>query len=316
MDLGNDSGDVGSINDLTGGGAGDGGAEAAGGGADAGAGGGGTGGDGGAQGGGDVPADFLALFPTDTPDGETASLQDWVKATGVKDAATLAKIARDNQRALRESGRIKVPGEGATDQEIAEYRAAIGVPDSPQGYTVPEFKDGAGNPIPINTALTERIFAKAHALGVPKAIGEQLVADEIRAQIEEHDAAVAALQREAQEHIGKWGPEKEQGVAQVNAALKELGFTRQDVDHMRAMPSGVGKFLDAMRKIGSNFTEDTLIRGDRQTFGMTAQQAQAEIDAMKADRAIADKVMVPGSPENLKWNRLNGILAEAAAKAA
>jgi len=262
--------------------------------------------------GGDIPADFLALFPADTPDGESASLQDWVKASGVKDAATLAKIARDNQKALRESGRIKVPGEGATPQEIAEYRAAIGVPDAPTGYQLPEFKGADGNPIPVNTALTERIFAKAHELGIPKAIGEKLVADEIEAQLAEHDAAVKQLQADAQKHIAAWGAEKDQGIAQVNAALKELGFTREDVEHMRAMPGGVGKFLDAMRKIGSNFTEDTLIRGDRQTFGMTAQQAQAEINAMKADRAIADKVMIKGTPENEKWNRLNAVLAEAA----
>lgn len=265
---------------------------------------------------GDIPADFLALFPAETAEGESASLQDWVKATGVKDAATLAKIARDNQKALRESGRIKVPGEGATAQEIAEYRAAIGVPEAPTGYQVPEFKDAAGNPIPINTALTERIFAKAHELGGPKALIEQLVAGEIQAQIEEYDAAVKQLQADAQKHVAGWGPEKEQGIAQVNAALKELGFSREDVDHMRAMPGGVGKFLDAMRKIGSTFTEDTLIKGDRQTFGMTAEQAQAEINAMKADRAVADKVRVPGSPERQKWDRLNAVLAEAAAKAA
>lgn len=302
MDLGNDTPDVGSINDLLGSDPAPAAVPA--------------GGDPGAPGdppaGGDIPADFLALFPADTPEGETASLQDWVKATGVKDAATLAKIARDNQRALRESGRIKVPGEGATPQEVAEYRAAIGVPDAPTGYQLPEFKGADGNPIPVNTALTERVFAKAHELGVPKAIGEQLVAGEIAAQIKEYDAAVKQLQADAQKHIASWGAEKDQGLAQVNAALKELGFSRDDVEHMRAMPGGVGKFLDAMRKVGSNFTEDTLIKGDRQTFGMTAEQAQAEINAMKADRAIADKVRVPGSPERQKWDRLNAVLADRA----
>lgn len=264
-----------------------------------------------ASGSGDIPADFLALFPTETPDGESASLQDWVKATGVKDAATLAKIARDNQRALRESGRIKVPGEGATAQEIAEYHAAIGVPSDPSGYTVPEFKDAAGNPIPVNTALTERIFAKAHELGGPKALIEQLVASEIQSQIEEHDAQVAELQKQAQAHIAKWGADKEQGIAQVNAALKELGFSREDVDHMRAMPGGVGKFLDAMRKIGGNFTEDTLIKGDTRTFGMTPQAAQAEIDAMKNDPAKRDKIFVPGSAEAVRYERLLDIVSSA-----
>ena len=261
---------------------------------------------------GDVPADFLALIPAEAPEGEP-SLQDWVKSVGVKDVATLAKIARDNQKALRESGRIKVPGEGATAQEIAEYRAAIGVPDKPEGYAVPEFKDAAGNPIPVNTALTQRIFAKAHELGGSKALVEQLVASEIEAQIAEHDAAVKELTAAAQKHVASWGPEKDRGMAQVNAALKDLGFSREDVEHMRAMPSGVGKFLDAMRKVGSNFTEDTLVKGDRQTFGMTPETAQAELTAMQSDPEVAKKIMVPGSPERIKRDRLLDIVANAKA---
>lgn len=310
MDLGNDgNAGAGTVDDLFGGGGGAAADAGAGGGGDAGA---GAGGDAGAAG-GDVPADFLALFPADTPEGETASLQDWVKATGVKDVATLAKIARDNQKALRESGRVKIPGEGATPQEIAEYRQAIGVPDTPEGYAVPEFKGADGNPIPVNTALTQRIFAKAHELGGPKALVEQLVASEIEAQIAEHDAAVKETQTAAQAHIAKWGPEKEAGLAQVNAALKELGLSREDVEHMRAMPSGVGKFLDAMRKVGSNFTEDTLVKGDRRTFGMTQEAAQAELDAMKKDAVAMQRINVPGTAERQRWDRLNNIAAGIAA---
>lgn len=313
MDLGNDESGAGTINDLLGGGGGGSAADAGdgAGGGESGADG-GSGGDGGTAG-NDVSADFLAQFPADTTEGETASLQDWVKATGVKDVATLAKIARDNQRALRESGRVKIPGEGATPQEIAEYRQAIGVPNDPSGYAVPEFKGADGNPVPINTELTQRVFAKAHELGGPKALIEALVHSEIEAQIAEHDAAVLALQKQASEHIAKWGPEKDAGVAQVNAALKELGFSRADVDHMRAMPGGVGKFLDAMRKIGGNFTEDSMVKGDRRTFGMTPEQAQQELAAMRNDPVALERIKVPGSAERQKWDRLNNLAAGMAA---
>lgn len=305
MDLAND-GNTGSVTDLTGGDAG------AGTGGDAGAA--ATGGDAGAGGGdaGGAAPDWYGALSAETVEGETASNLDYVKAKGFKDIDGLVKAYRHAEKGLHESGRIKVPGEGATDQEIAEYRQAIGVPAEPSGYQVPEFKDAAGNPIPINTELTERIFANAHKIGLPKAAAEQLVADEIRTQLEEHDAAVKQIQADAQKHVAGWGAEKEQALAQVNAALKELGFSREDVAHMRAMPGGVGKFLDAMRKVGSNFTEDTLVKGDRKPFGMTPQQAQTEIDAMKADPEVQKKVMVPGSAERQKWDRLNAVLAEAA----
>ncbi len=305
MDLGSETNDAGNINDLLGGdaGAATGAVGDAGGAADPGAG----GSDGGA------PPDWYGSLSAETIEGETASNRDYVQAKGFKDLDGLVKAYRHAEKGLHESGRIKVPGEGATAQEIAEYRAAIGVPETVDGYTVPEFKDAAGNPIPVNTDLTARIFAKAHELGGSKALVEQLVASEIEAQIAEHDAAIKELQAEANAHIAKWGGEKDQGIAQVNAALKDLGFTKQDVDHMRAMPSGVGKFLDAMRKVGSNFTEDTLIKGDRQTFGMTPEQAKAELDAMQKDPAIAAKIMVPGTEERIKRERLLDIVANAKA---
>jgi hypothetical protein len=266
--------------------------------------------------GGAVPADFLAMFPAETGEGETASLQDWVKASGVKDAAALAKIARDNQRALRESGRVKVPGEGASEAEIAEYRAAIGVPEKPADYTLPEFKDAAGNPIPINTELTASIFENAHKLGVPKQAAEQLVAAEVQRQIEEYDAAIAEVEKAANDHVKGWGADKDARLAQVNAAAQMLGFTREDMQHMRSLPSGVGKFLDAMAKVGSNFTEDALVKGERKTFGMNPAEAQAELNTMKTDPAIAAKISVPGSQERIRYERLLDVVANAANQSA
>lgn len=287
-------GSAGTVEDLIGGGAGGGGDAGAGGGAGAGAGG---------EGGGGAGGDFFAQFSTDVGEGESASLQDFVKANEVKDINHLAKIARDNQKALRESGRFKVPGEGATDQEVAEYRAAIGVPDKPEGYARPEFKDAEGKPIAYNTELTDRIFAAAHKAGLPKGI-EEVVRGEIEQQLAEYDAAVKQIQADANKHIASWGEDKDAKLGQVNAALKDLGFSRDDVEHMRALPSGVGKFLDAMAKVGSNFSEDTLVKGQSKSFGMSPQQAQAELDAIKADPAKVQKVGVPGTPENIRWNRL------------
>src|SRR5690606_21574553 len=157
---GGNGGEAGTVDDILGGGGGGDAGAGGGEGGDAGAGGGGAGGEGGdagaSGGGGGADTDGYEQVSAETGEGESASTRDWLKASGVKDINGLAKLARDNQRALRESGRIKVPGEGATDAEIAEFHKAIGVPEKPTDYAVPEFKDAAGNPIPINTALTDR----------------------------------------------------------------------------------------------------------------------------------------------------------------
>jgi hypothetical protein len=77
-------------------------------------------------------------------EGEDASNLDWLKGTKVKDLDSLVKIARDNQKALRESGRVKIPGADAKPEEIAAFREAMGVPDKAEGYEIklPEGLDG------------------------------------------------------------------------------------------------------------------------------------------------------------------------------
>lgn len=320
MDLNNgDAGDAGTVNDLLGPGseAGAGGAgDAAGGGGEAGAGGGdqGGGGDGGQADGESADAAWLETFSAETGEGESASLRDWVKSTGVKDASALAKIARDNQRALRDSGRVKVPGEGASAEEIASYHKAIGVPEDPKGYTVPEIKGADGNPVALNTPFVDRVIGAAHKHGIPKTAMDALLAEEVAAQVAEHDAAVAALTKAAGDHVKSWGADKDARLAQVNAAAKEAGLSRQDMEYLRGMPSGPGKMLDMLAKFGTNFSEDALIGGERKQFGVNAAEAQKELDAIKADPELVRKARIPGSAENQRWNRLQKAAAAGVAK--
>lgn len=267
---------------------------------------------------GDPPAGetdqaFLAGFSADVGEGESASLQDWVKASGVKDVNALAKIARDNQKALRESGRVKVPGEGATAEEITAYHAAIGVPEDVKGYTVPEVRGADGSAVPLNTPFVERVLASALKHGAPKAAIDGILADEIAAQVAEHDALLKTQETAANDHVKSWGADKDAKLAAVNAAAKDAGLTRADMQFLRAMPSGPAKMLDMLAKFGSSFSEDSLIRGDRQQFGLNAAEAQKDLDAMKADPELARKAKVPGSAENARWNRNMEAVKRAAA---
>ena len=57
-------------------------------------------------------------------------------------------------------------GEGAAAEEIAAFHKAIGVPDDPKGYTIAPPKDDAGNEVPLNTPLLDRLTAAAHKAGL------------------------------------------------------------------------------------------------------------------------------------------------------
>ena len=97
----------------------------------------------------------------------------------VKNIKTFAVNYLNSQRALSKKmeGMVKIPGEGATAEEVAAYRKAVGVPDSEDGYilNVPE-----GPAKTANEALAKVIKGGAFAANVPakavSAIWEQTLA--------------------------------------------------------------------------------------------------------------------------------------------
>lgn len=312
----------GGVADLLDGGAGAGGAGAGAGGEGAGAGGEGAGagagtGDGGA--GGD-PA-FLEQLSAEAGEGESASLRDWAKAANVKDVNALAKIARDSMAALRESGRVKVPGEGASEAEVKAFRSAIGVPDAPDGYVIepPKGADGQpltgedGEPLKLDTPLLQRLAATAHANGLPKAGYEALVNDFMQFQLEQAAAGDVERQGEAREWFKTQGDAAPAKRAAVNRAAEALGLTGAEVVAIRGA-IGSTRTLDTLAKLGEGISEDVFMGGGGggQRFGMSGDQAQKEMDTMKADPAIAAKAAVPGTAENVRWKRLEAIVGDAA----
>lgn len=262
------------------------------------------------QGGADP--DWYSQLSGETGEGETASLRDFVKANDVKDLNGLAKIARDNQKALRESGRIKVPGEGAGEAEISAYRKAIGVPDSADGYAMPVLTGDDGQPVKMDTAKLANIASIAHANGIPKAAFEATMQAIAEADAGDFAAAELQLSREADAHVKSWGGDKDNKLAAVNAAIGALGLKRNEVLQLRAA-LGPARSLDLMAQIGAGVSEDTLINGDREGGGFLGDPvaAQREMDQMKLDPKVRDKVFIAGTPEHSRWNRLQDIVGQA-----
>lgn len=52
------------------------------------------------------------------------------------DPASARKSWREAEKRLSEGGRIKIPGEGASDEELTEWRKALGVAESPDKYEI------------------------------------------------------------------------------------------------------------------------------------------------------------------------------------
>lgn len=272
----------------------------------AGAGAGAEGGAGGAD--GDwVEPDWYGKLSVDA-DGERASNRDWAKSANVKDLDSLAKIARDSQAALRDSGRIKIPGEGAKPEEVAEFRKAFGVPDDAKGYAMPEITDEAGNAIPLNTDLLGGVFEDAHAEGVPKAAMDGLAAKFVQRQLDMAADQDSQMRTAADAVVKSWGNQATEKLAAIDRAASALGVSRDEMIGLRNA-WGPEKALSVMAKLGEGMAEDVMINGGKGRFGISGAEAQAEMDKLKANPEFFSKAIQPGTAENARWNRLQNAAA-------
>jgi hypothetical protein len=273
----------------------------------------GAGAEGGAAGaaageGGAADAEWLAGLSAET-EGDKASLRDWAKAAGVKDLNGLAKIARDNQAALRDSGRVKIPGDGASAEEVSAWRSAIGVPETVEGYSLPQLQAEDGTVVPLDKGLIGALLPKALERGVPSALMNGLVEDFVQLQLDAVAKDDADQKSAAQAWVTQQGDQASAKLAAVDAAGRALGLQREEMIALRGA-LGSGRALDILSKLGEGMAEDVMITGGQGRFSVTGREAQAEINQMiakgKTDRSYALKVRTAGTPENERWNRLQG----------
>lgn len=259
--------------------------------------------------------DWYGSLPADAGEGENASLRDWVKSMNVPDVGALAKMARDNQVALRESGRVKIPGADAKPEEVAAYHRAIGVPNDPAGYDVKAPTGEDGQPLELNTDVLSALAQSAHKLGLPKAAFEGLAGDFIKLQLDAAADEDATARAEAATTVKGWGAEQQAKLAAVNRAAEALGI---DGSKLVAMRNAMGAdfTLNMLAKLGAGMSEDVMVSGGKSRFGVSGAEAQAELDNLKKDPEFQKKVMVKGSPEAVRWNRLQDAAADWKAKQA
>ncbi|MED5545631.1 MAG: hypothetical protein VYD90_10295 [Pseudomonadota bacterium] len=252
---------------------------------------------------------------SDQAEGESAANRDYVKSKGWRTPDDAIKSYREAERALRDGGRIKVPGEGATAEEVASYRTAIGVPETVEGYTLPQLQDADGNAVPLDDTLLGKMLPRALEHGVPAEAMNGLINDFVQAQLDDQAAFDKGTTDAAAAWVARQGAEGHAKLAAIDSAARALGLSSQELIAMRnamaqvsGAETGVAKMLDTFTRLGQGMAEDTLITGGQGRFGVTGREAQGELDKMKAkaksDSAFGNAVRTEGTPENARWNRL------------
>lgn len=303
----------GSAADMLGGSAGAGGG-GTGGGGDTGGAGAGAGDNGGGQGGGE--GWFTALGLSTDPAGENAaSNHDYVASKGWKSVNDLVTSYRQAETALRNGDRVAIPGENATPEERAAFHRAIGVPEDVKGYALEAPVGADGKPVQLNSALIDRLSAKALEAGMPAGAFKAVLGDFIRAQVEERAGFEQQGLESARAWVAKQGADGDAKLAAIDRAAKAFNLSARDLNELRNL-WGADKAMGMLSRAGLGIREDTMIEGGRNTFGLSGAEAQAQIDQLRSDPKWVAKALVPGSPEAQQYKRLLGMVGEAANRAA
>jgi hypothetical protein len=267
-----------------------------------------------AAGGGDADPDWLESFSAEGGDADNPSNRDWLKAKGFKTLDDLAKSYREAEHAIRNGGKFTVPGEGAKPEEVAAYHKAIGVPEKVDGYSI-TLPDGVTEDM-LDMPLLNSMREKALAAGTPAKAFDGLVQGVIQQQLDTAQAQATAENESRDALLKEWGGQKDAKMAEVNSACRALGLSRADVV---AIQRGFGaqygepgsrRTLELLQKLGAGIAEDKLLGGDGpRRFGITPEEAQAEINKLSADREFGNKLMAKDPDAVARWGRLNEAVA-------
>lgn len=213
------------------------------------------------------------------------------------------------------AGRVVLPGENATPEEVTAFHHAIGVPKDAKDYGAFEF-DGV-KPDPGMDAFAREIFPKA---GVTKKAAETLIKGwngMVAKAIADKQAADAAETAKGEESLARaWGAKHTANLDIAQRAASHFGMTPEEVGKLKAT-LGVEKAMTFLHGIGNAVaTDGENPDGGNSTFTITTpQQAKAEVDRMKADPSIGAILRDAGHKEHksvkAKWDRLLDLAAKA-----
>lgn len=214
-----------------------------------------------------------------------------------KDRDSFVKSAIDTKSAYgrKLEGFVKVPGEGSTDEEIAAYRAAVGVPASPAEYVieVPEIAEG----VEFDESVLEPLKEVAHSAGVSASALNALIAYQANVEGELVAAQNEAIQADERKLVNEWGDRYQE---RVDDLTKRVGGI---VDLSQPMLSR-SDVLRAMESMAKDF------RNDDPTRGTPAQSMAGLNDQIEAIRG-SDEYRNSAHPKHKETRaRLHSLYSE------
>lgn len=256
---------------------------------------------------GDPPADPPA-GPQDPPSDPVEQKDwraEWLERAGFADNKNMQgylgrypsekaflEAAKKDRDALRNGGAFKPLGDDASEEDVAAYRKAFGVPEAPDKY-LEALPDGLVVGDDDKPAI-EQFVKAAHEVNAPKPIVDKLLStyyDIVDAQNEEliqrneqaKEDGINALREE-------WGPEYRRNINVVNSFVETLPEAVQTIISEGTLPDGtlIGNNPEVLRWLASQALEAnplaTVAPGAGADAGKAVAEEIADIEKMMGDK--------------------------------
>ena len=214
--------------------------------------------------------------------------RDWVAAKGFKDPGTLAQSALNLEKLIgAPADRIVKLPTSADAAEWNEVYAKLGRPETADKYDLPIPEGDTGEFAKIAKEWFHKAGLSASQARMLAEMNNGHIAEMTKAQTakvqQAHEAEIAGLKTE-------WGHEYQARTEIVDRAASAFGMTGEQLTALKTAmgPAAAMKFL---HNIGTKVAVPTngMVNSDNRTsgFGMSPDQAKAEIARLKSDKAFS-----------------------------
>jgi hypothetical protein len=239
-------------------------------------------------------------------------VRTWTQAKGWKDPAALAESAWNLEKLIghERAGRtVVVPADDAQPAEIAAFRAKMGVPEKADDY-MSVIKVPEGQP----DGFAKQAATWFHDAGIPPKQAGVLVekwnaamAEGVKAEAEQ---AATRADQEFGQVVASWGKEADANLELGKRAAAQFIPAKDPAERQAILGKlegaiGTKAMLEMFANIGKNLGEHRMANpGDPGGLGMAPAEAQAKINALKADKAWTSAYLQGDATKKAEMERL------------
>ncbi|PTE02701.1 hypothetical protein [Pandoraea apista] len=240
-------------------------------------------------------------------------VRNWTQAKGWKDPAALAESAWNLEKLIghERAGRtVVIPGDDAPAEELAAFRAKMGVPEKADDY-LSVIKVPEGQP----DTFAKEASAWFHEAGIPPKqaaiLAEKWNAFQGQAMEQQATEAATRSDQEFGEVVASWGKEADANLELGKRAAAQFipaksAEERQQVLAKLESAIGTKAMLEMFANIGRGLGEHKMhTSGESGGLGMSPAEAQAKIKSLQSDKVWATSYLQGDAAKKAEMERLH-----------